>query len=212
MHLPKKHLGPTVIYLFLSNMILLPYPPSFASTQSYSLHGRAENLKPQKLAYSRPNKQTSKRIPNSMEVNKHLRVTCENNWPNNPKFTIGDQNGMRGHARPNRKGGEHAGRSQEETWETEENVQCTKSSSLAYKSVRSKFWATLPRKSNQKMKMLTIAMVMSSVLTIWCDLLILGNSMITQPKTKCPLFFLTPLTIFLGKPVYARLELPTDLW
>lgn len=147
-----------------------------------------------------------------MKVNKHLRVTCENNWPNKQKFTMRDQDSMRWHSKPKRKDGEHAGRSQEETCETEENIQCTKSSSLAYKSVRPKFWATLPMKSNQKMKMLTIAMIMSSVLTIWCDLLIFVNSMIIQPKTKSPFFFLTPLSIFLGKPVYSETRVANWPW
>lgn len=74
-----------------------------------------------------------------MKVNKHLRVTYENKWPNKQKFTMRDQNGMRGHSRPKKKGGEDAGRSQEETCEAEENVQCTKSSRLVYKTVQPKF-------------------------------------------------------------------------
>lgn len=50
-----------------------------------------------------------------------------------------NQNGMRGHSKPKRKDRKHAGRRQEETCETEENVQCTKSNSLDYKSVRPNF-------------------------------------------------------------------------
>lgn len=56
---------------------------------------------------------------------------------------------MRGHTSPGLRTCMGTGRGQEETWETEKNVQCTKSSSLAYKSVWPKFSATLLRKRNK---------------------------------------------------------------
>lgn len=66
-------------------------------------------------------------------------------------------------------GGEHVWAQEKESGgdpEAEEKVQCTKSKSLAYKSAWAKFSATLSRKSNPKMKILTTVMIMSSVFII----------------------------------------------